>query len=149
MPVTLRSAVHADETTIKRIVRAANINPMDLDWKRFIVAEEDGRIIGTGQVKPHGDGSRELASIAVIPERQGQGIGSQIIHALIEREADVLYLMCRDRLETYYQRFGFFALEDGKMPPHFRRIMRAARIFSKIMGFKGLVMMRDPGKNSA
>lgn len=149
MPVTLRSAVRADDATIKKIVRAANINPMDLNWQRFIVAEEDGQIIGTGQIKPHNDGSRELASIAVVPERQGQEIGSRIIRALIERESGVLYLMCREKLGTYYPRFGFYAVADGQMPPYFRRIARAARIFSKIMGVKLLVMKRDPAEKTA
>ena len=47
-------------------------------WPNFVVAEDGGTIVGIGQVKTHGDGSRELASIAVIPARQSQGIGGRL-----------------------------------------------------------------------
>ena len=49
--------------------RAARINPMDLKWANFVVAvdDESGAIVGTGQIKQHGDGSYELASIATVP----------------------------------------------------------------------------------
>ncbi|HET7467054.1 MAG TPA: GNAT family N-acetyltransferase, partial [Candidatus Dormibacteraeota bacterium] len=89
----LRAAADRDQATIRRIVRAAGINPTSLQWQRFIVAEERGEIVGVGQVKPHRDGTRELASIAVVPERQGRGLGSEIINALIAREhGEVLHL---------------------------------------------------------
>ena len=65
-------------------------------------------MVGMGQVKSHGDGSRELASIAVLPKRQGQHIGTAVINALLAREAGVvLHLSCRRELEGYYERFGF------------------------------------------
>ena len=49
------------------------------------------RVIGCGQIKPHGDGTRELASIAVVPEHQRQGIGTEIIARLIEGQPLPLY----------------------------------------------------------
>ncbi|HZQ09675.1 MAG TPA: GNAT family N-acetyltransferase, partial [Anaerolineae bacterium] len=99
------------------------INPFDLDWQRFLVAEENGKIVGVGQVKPHPDGSRELASIAVIPSCQGQGIGSNLVRALLARGHDTLFLTCRAPLEAYYARFGFRRATDQELPPHFRRII--------------------------
>ncbi|MFN8386101.1 MAG: hypothetical protein U0X92_06720 [Anaerolineales bacterium] len=36
------------------MIRLVGINPMDLDWKRFVVAVNDEeQIVGTGQIKPH------------------------------------------------------------------------------------------------
>lgn len=124
MPFSLRPAVESDQPVIVAIVNAAHINPRDLHWPNFIVAESAGQIVGVGQVKQHRDGSRELASIAVRPGYQGQGIGSALCRALIERENGLLYLMCRGGLESYYIRFGFRKIGPGEMPAYFRRIHR-------------------------
>jgi N-acetylglutamate synthase-like GNAT family acetyltransferase len=111
------------------MIRAEALNPFGLDWSRFLVAEREGQVVGIGQIKPHGDGSRELASIAVIPTAQGQGVGTHLIHALMAAERGPLYLMCRPELEGYYQRFGFTSVEDRRaMPPYFRRIARIAAV---------------------
>lgn len=140
----IRPAQAEDQKTITRMIHDAGINPISLDWQRFLIAEDDGQIIGIGQIKVHGDGSRELASIAVIPSRQGQGIGSEIIRTLLTRESGRLYLTCRAQLETYYARFGFRRIERDEMTPYFRRIMRLASIFMTLARGQGpIVMKRD------
>jgi N-acetylglutamate synthase-like GNAT family acetyltransferase len=111
------------------IVRAAMINPFGLAWERFLVAEESGGLIGVGQIKPHRDGSRELASIAVVPEWQGQGVGAAIIRGLLAHESGTLHLMTSSRTAPYYERFGFERIEQSQMPPYFRRMARIARAF--------------------
>jgi len=115
---------------------------MSLDWHRFVIAEEGDEIIGIGQIKPHGDGSRELASIAVIPERRGQGIARQIIEHLLERETGVVYLTCRSQLESFYARFGFRRIDRGEMPPYFRRIIRLANLFSPMLRGVHIIVMK-------
>jgi N-acetylglutamate synthase-like GNAT family acetyltransferase len=135
--VVIRVASAADQPAIRRIVRDANINPFSLDWRRFLVAERDGRIIGVGQVKPHGDGSRELASIAVLPDWRGRGIASAVIQALLARESGPLYLTCRSPLESFYLRFGFQRIERDEMSPYFRRISWVAnppRFVARLFG---------------
>lgn len=128
MTIHIRAATAADQPAIQQIVRRARINPIGIDWRRFLVAEADGVIVGIGQVKPHRDGSRELASIAVVPERRRQGIASQIIRALIAREQGVLYLTCRAELEPFYMRFGFRRIQKDEMLPYFRRIAFLLRL---------------------
>ena len=143
MPVTLRDARQTDQATIRRIVRAANINPTGLDWPRFIVAEDGGTMVGVGQVKPHRDGTRELSSIAVIPARQGQGIGTAIIEELLVRETGTVHLTCRSRLHGYYERFGFRRLEPRDYPPYFARILPVLNTVGRLMRFQIIVMRRD------
>lgn len=129
------------------MIRDAGINPMSLDWRRFVIAEEDNKMIGIGQIKQHGDGSRELASIAVIPERQKQGVASQIIRHLLANDAQrgAIYLTCRDQLESFYVRFGFRAIERNEMTPYFRRLIRLASVFMIAVhgNAKILVMKKD------
>ena len=144
MPATIRDATVNDQATIRRIVRAANINPTGLEWPRFIVAEDGGAIVGVGQVKQHRDGTRELASIAVIPDRQGQGVGSAIIEELLRREHGIVHLTCRSRLQGYYERFGFRLLSSRDYPPYFARRMPMINAFLRPFGIRIIVMRRDP-----
>lgn len=141
--MNLRPANQLDQPTITRLIRDAGINPMALDWHRFLIAEEGGQIIGIGQVKPHGDGSRELASIAVIPERRGQGIASEIIRALLANENGDVYLTCRASLEAFYHRFGFRKIGRDEMTPYFRWIHRIGNFFARLARTEMLVMKRN------
>jgi N-acetylglutamate synthase-like GNAT family acetyltransferase len=129
MPITIRRATSDDQKTISRLVRSANINPLSLHWQRFLVAEDGSRIVGVGQIKLHGDGSRELASIATVPEHRGKGIATEIIKALLAGQTADIYLTCRSPMVGFYERFGFqcvTALAD--MPPYFRRLMRLGNV---------------------
>lgn len=155
MAFTIRWANEKDAQAIKAIVRSAGINPLGIHWQRFLVAEDDTagagrgacRIVGIGQIKVHGDGSRELASIATVPDRQGEGIATAIIRSLLEMSASAgtgrLYLTCRGHMEHFYERFGFRRvdrLEDA--PTHFRRLMRAGQL---LFALARLVGNNDPG----
>jgi amino-acid N-acetyltransferase len=142
MTLTLRDASAEDQPTIRGIVRAANINPTGLDWPRFIVAEDGGAVVGVGQVKPHRDGTRELASIAVIPDRQGQGFGTAIIEELLRREKGTVYLTCRSRLQSYYERFGFKRLEPRDYPPYFARMLPILNTVGRFFSIQIIVMRR-------
>jgi len=144
MPLTIRPATEADQPTIRRLIKEANINRMNLHWPNFVVAKDDGVIVGVGQVKAHGDGSRELASIAVVPARQGQGIGSAVIKTLLAREPGVvLHLTCRRELEGYYERFGFRRLEPAEYPPYFARMIPLINVVARLFGTQILVMRRE------
>jgi N-acetylglutamate synthase-like GNAT family acetyltransferase len=94
--------------------------------------DETDRLIGCGQIKTHGDKTRELASIAVRPERQGEGIGTAIITQLLTENEPPLYLTCRASMQPYYEKFGFRVLRPEEMPPYFRRINRLFSFFKKI-----------------
>lgn len=124
--VWLRRATAADQAAITALVRAARLNPFNLDWRRFVVAEEGGQVVGAGQVKPHKDGAREVASIVVAPEWQGRGIGGAVVETLIALEPPPLYLYCAEYNEGYYRRFGFRALTEAEMPGSLRKIHRVS-----------------------
>jgi N-acetylglutamate synthase-like GNAT family acetyltransferase len=149
MTFAIRPAVASDQRVITALVRQAGINPMSIHWEHFLVAEDRGRIISIGQVKTHQDGSRELASIATVPDRQQEGLATAIIQALLARELGTLYLTCRAPTCPFYARFGFRRIERiADMPPYFRRLMRIAnvlfnvtRLFGRDAG--GWVMVRE------
>ena len=125
---SLRLATASDAPVIRALVRKARINPIGLDWRRFVLAEaRSGQVIGCGQIKPHGDGTRELASIAVVPDWRGRGVARAIIEHLVALEPGPLYLTCRRRLGPFYEKFGFRTLWLEEMPPYFRRLAHLAQ----------------------
>jgi N-acetylglutamate synthase-like GNAT family acetyltransferase len=143
---TLRPAAARDARAIRALIYRVGINPMSLDWRRFLIAvDEQGRLLGTGQIKPHGDGTRELASIAVQPEYQKQGIGRAIVERLLAENPLPLYLTCASHNRSYYLPFGFRVLADTEMPPYFRRLWRFARLAKKIFRIQEemLVMVKE------
>ncbi len=146
--VDLRPALESDFSAIRALIYKVRINPLDLDWQRFVVAvTPGGDLVGCGQVKPHGDGSLELASIAVEPAYRGQGVAREIIERLIAAYPGDLYLTCRSRLGPLYEKFGFRRVEESAMPRYFRKISRMARIFGRtgLMPRDLWVMRRDGG----
>lgn len=133
MTITLRSAESVDQPAIRRLVRASGINPMGLAWPHFVVAvTEEGQIIGTGQLKPHGD-LIELASIAVAPDFQGQGIARLLIERLLSQAPPEVWLMCESGLTPLYVKFGFREeLEVARMPRYFQRMRQLVAVFSRL-----------------
>jgi len=145
--VTLRNAIETDQARITAIIREARINPMDLKWKNFVVAvdEATGEIVGTGQIKTHRDSSRELASIAVVPEYQGRGLARQIIEHLLAQTAGTLYLTCRSPMGPMYEKFGFREIGVDEMTPYFRRLRKIAGVFDLLTRDEYLMVMKRGG----
>lgn len=142
----LRPALEQDALAIKNLIHEVRINPMDLNWEHFIVAEtSEGQFAGCGQLKLHGDGSVELASIAVKTQYRNQGLASQIIRTLMAAGPRPLYLTCRSNLGPFYEKFGFRVLTPEAMSPYFRRISKFAGLIGPLVGNdnKPLVMRLD------
>lgn len=123
----IRAARDAESAQIKDLIHLVGINPMDLDWRRFVVAVNDrDEMIGCGQLKPHGQDILELASLAVYPDQQGKGVGRAIIEHLLDNSPRPLYLMCESSVGPLYEKFGFRGISYEEMPRYFQRISKLA-----------------------
>jgi N-acetylglutamate synthase-like GNAT family acetyltransferase len=128
---------------IRDLIQRVGINPMDLNWKHFIVAEtRDGLFIGCAQLKPHKDQSLELASIAVEERFRGQGVARALIEHQLAQSPRPLYLMCRPALGSFYEQFGFKVIGPEGMPAYFRRIRRFLRVLVFLTAREGPLIMR-------
>ena len=124
---SLRPALASDSTRIRELIHLTGINPMGLDWRRFVVAVNDrDEMIGCGQLKPHGKDILELASLAVYPQYRSEGIARAIVETLLKESPRPLYLMCESSLGPLYEKFGFRAVEYDEMPRYFQRMSRLA-----------------------
>ena len=130
---SLRPARETESAQIKALIRLVGINPMDLDWKRFVVAvNEQDQMLGCGQLKPHGTDILELASLAVYPEHQGKGVGRALIEHLLKNSPRPLYLMCESSNGPLYEKFGFQEIQYEEMPRYFQRISKLAGLVTTL-----------------
>lgn len=113
--VSLRPATEADQATIRRMVRRAQLDPTGLHWSHFVMAEAGGQAVGIGQIRPR---ARELGSLVVLPAYQKQGIGGRLIRELLTTWPGEwpIYLECIGRMVPYYQRFGFYRIPWQEAP---------------------------------
>jgi amino-acid N-acetyltransferase len=112
------------------LIFSERLNPLGINWRRFVLAvDEAGTIVGCAQVKPHGDGTRELASLVVVPSWRGRGVSRRLIETLQAAAGPPLYLTCRSGLTEFYARFGFTPLKDPEMTSYYRRLKRLVRGF--------------------
>lgn len=131
--ISIRPAVEAEAAQIRDLVHLLGLNPVSLDWKRFVVAVNDrGEMLGCGQIKPHGHSVLELASIAVSPEHQGKGVGRAIIEHILQDSPRPLYLMCESANGPFYEKFGFREIHYSEMPRYFQRISRVAGLVTTL-----------------
>ena len=89
-----------------------------------LVAEDGGAVVGhvivsRGHVEPSGEPIFLLCPIGVVPERQGEGIGSTLVDAALagaRRLGAPCVALVGD--PAYYERFGFLQAEPlGLLPP--------------------------------
>jgi amino-acid N-acetyltransferase len=118
------------------------INPSQLDWHRFVVAiDNSGRLVGCGQIKPHGQNVVELASIAVDPNERHRGIARAIIEHLLEHSRHPIYLTCRSGLGPFYEKWGFQAVNPEDMPVYYQRLLRLATVLTKVAPAIGRILV--------
>lgn len=133
MAIGIRRARASDQTTIVELIRRAHWNSRRIRWECFTVAEDDGRIVGIRQIRPHSGGTREVASGFVLPEYRRRGISSQLMRAVLQERSGRLYLLCDERWTSYYERFGFRRVARRELPADFRREYWMARVVTLLL----------------
>ncbi len=133
MALTIRPARQEDQQTIVSFIRQAKINPRDLHWEHFLVAEENGQIIGIRQVKIHSQGTREIASGFVLPEYRRRGVSARLMEELFARERGPLYTMIDEKWAPYYEQFGFQRVTMNQLPPDFHKEYRIGKTITSLI----------------
>ena len=128
----MRRATAEDQSVIRQLVRAARLNPAGLAWPGFVVAEQDGRLVGAVQLRRHPDDALELASLVVEPEARGAGVATSMVDALLERETGIVYTIIDRRFARHFVRWGFAPAAPAELPRSIRRTVRIGRIVTGI-----------------
>jgi ribosomal protein S18 acetylase RimI-like enzyme len=79
-----------------------------------VFAFDGDKLVGTGRALSDGVWRAAIYDVAVLPEYQGQGIGSAIIRHLVEHaKTDVIMLYAAPGSEAFYERFGFSKMKTA------------------------------------
>jgi amino-acid N-acetyltransferase len=84
------------------------------DIQEFLVAEIDGLVVGCGALHVMWEDLAEVRTLAVDPDRAGQGVGSVLLEALLDRarEVGVKRVFCLTFAVEFFSRFGFVEIDD-------------------------------------
>ena len=133
MAINIRPAGPGDQQTIVSLIHQAKLNPRNLHWEHFLVAEANGKIVGVRQVKVHAQGTREVASGFVLPEYRNQGISALLMNELLAREHGPLYSMIDQKWLRYYEQFGFQRVVADQLPSDFHKEYWIGRIITSLI----------------
>ena len=126
---SLRPATAKDLWPIRWLVLSACLDPTQLRWQQFWVAEAGGKIIACGQLRQFAK-AQELGSLVVAPRWRAQGIGRHLAQRLIEvaltkldqNKMPPLYLECLGpALKHFYETLGFVPVAFSDLPPAIQR----------------------------
>lgn len=118
----IRAGRPDDWATASAVVRAAGLPTDGLDHAvMLLLAERDGQIVGTAALEQHGPPDRPvflLRSVAVTAHGQGQGVGTRLVVAALDRvdshQAPVALLT--ETAADWFPRFGFTPVPRGALP---------------------------------
>jgi amino-acid N-acetyltransferase len=126
MSPTIRLATSQDAEAVESLLSASEL---PLDGVRdalssFVLADDDGRLVGVAGVEWCGDGSHALLrSVAVDPAWRSRGLGRALVLRAIaladERGVVALYLLTTTA-EQYFPEFGFRTITRDTVPDDVR-----------------------------
>jgi amino-acid N-acetyltransferase len=104
--------------------------------EHFLVAENDGHLLGCVHLDEYAPSLAELRSLAVDTSQRGKGIGSALVHATEElarqRGHTTLFAVSND--EAYFNRFNFFARHIPELDRERSEVSRYKGVFAKDLG---------------
>ena len=110
MSITIQRAIAADQSALVALIRNERLNPNGLFWEKFIVATQANRLIGAVQIRRHADGSRELGSLVVAPDKRGAGLAGELIDAVLSTETGRVLMVTGKAHAAHYARWGFVSV---------------------------------------
>jgi len=117
MTIEVRAAREADAAAIRELVRSApRMNPTGLDWPNFVVAEREGALVGTAQLRPSGGGAVELGSLVVRADQRGRGLAGRLVDAALARATGRVLVITAAAHAGFYERRGFRRVAPWRGP---------------------------------
>jgi GNAT superfamily N-acetyltransferase len=164
-----RSAAPKDVAFARKTMIQQAMNPLSISKERLLVAFDDEKLtdttgdaaavpngmLGFGQIRPLDDLYSELASLYVLPNKRGKGIGGALVQELLSRhdakddgpkQTEVVLLTLRPTT-PFYEKYGFEILNDvSEIPLSLQFEYKAGSIVSAFLGNDLVCMKRTSQK---
>ncbi len=121
MALEVTAASPEDLDSIKRMLIDNDLPVAGVDdhWKTFVVAREDGRLVGCGGSEAYQNAAL-IRSIAVAPEHRSRGIGRLLVRQLLDRLSSrgirEFYLLTTTA-QDYFKKRGFKKCDRDEVHP--------------------------------
>lgn len=124
--VKIRHAIESDMFLIEKMVKKYGLDTSDLHYSEFVIATENGDLIGLGRIKRVGE-IQEIGCINIIEERKGIGltIAKHLLHAM-----PVKMVYVTTSIKGYFEELGFTEMKEGSKEL-FEKLDSACKISSK------------------
>jgi amino-acid N-acetyltransferase len=122
--VVVRPARTGDVSAIRELIRSytddgrllakAQVTLFE-SVQEFVIAEQDGQIVGCGALHVMWEDLAEVRSLAVRPDLQGHGVGSAMLTTLLDhaRALGVRRVFCLTFEMAFFARHGFAEIESA------------------------------------
>ncbi|MEW6002574.1 MAG: GNAT family N-acetyltransferase [Nitrospirota bacterium] len=109
--VRVRHATEADLVFIEERLKEHHFDTETLDYREFVVATEDGELIGLGRLKKTGE-IYQIGCVIVVEEKRQRGIGSLIVKHLMDYAPVKIVYVLTDWVD-YFKELGFVEIKEG------------------------------------
>ena len=117
---------HVGAQSISELRKAVGWNGMlrslsDVRMTSFvhIAVYDDDKLVGYADSVSNGVTDAYIQDVAVLPQYQGKGIGSELMRKMIaeisERGVYMISVVYEPSLSGFYQRFGFYEMLSGQL----------------------------------
>lgn len=109
MAIRVASALETEHEKVHALSLSMSLDMEDFRISDFLTAKQGGNIIGFGRLRTY-PGFREVASVGVLAENRGKGIGSLVVNELIRQTREEIYLTCV--IPGFFSKLGFEKVKD-------------------------------------
>lgn len=102
--IFLSAAIKEELSLILKIAKSLDLDCEDPAWDQFVVAKNNGTIVGIGRLRTY-PGCTEIATVGVVSEGQKNGVGSLIMKELIRKAPGEVFVTCV--IPDFFSKLGF------------------------------------------
>ena len=102
-----------------RLLDAPALQQLIAASQRVFIAEADGQLIGFARAISDGISNGYISMVVVAPEHRGQGIGRQLVQALMVGGPGISWMLRASRAEApeFFAKLGFTPASDAMARP--------------------------------
>lgn len=108
--IKIRRAAEADLAFIRAELDRNNIDSENLDFGEFVVAADNGDIVGFGRLRKAGE-FYQIGCVVVVEDKRKRGVGSLIVKYLLDYSQVKLVYIVTD-LVDYFEKLGFVEMKE-------------------------------------
>ncbi len=107
----------SDAEQIRELLLGESADERDIIPAMFILAKDNGVVVGCARIKVLEDAVFELSSLFVKPEYRGQGMGRSLVSKIISKDhRRPIYLLTMKETIPFYEVNGFTAINPKELP---------------------------------